>query len=348
MTSRLVAPPRAVDAAPPPVHAPVRLRGVDALRGLAVVGMLAVDNRGNDRITRQLQHAEWDGLHVADVVFPVFLVVVGVSMPFSRRATRPCDVLVRVLKLGLLGWLVVTAKYGLGATGAGVLGHIAGAYLLCWLLLRLPRAVQPVAAVAVLAGLTLATQLAGASPARSWGQAVDGALGVPFSAEAPHSYVGSAITVFIGVLAGRALQSATGHAVLARLAGGGTALLVTGLALTPLTSLNKRLWSPSFVLVTGGIAVLALAALHWLADQRGVRRPLRPAEVLGANAIVAFVFSELVFRAALGDAVQPAVDSWVTGLVGATPSAWLYAAASVAVVWAVCALLLRRGVVVRV
>ncbi|MGY2078990.1 hypothetical protein [Modestobacter sp. SYSU DS0657] len=70
--------------------------------------------------------------------------------------------------------------------------------------------------------------------------------------------------------------------------------------------------------------------------------------MLGANAIVAFVFSELVFRAALGDAVQPAVDRWVTGLVGATPSAWSYAAASVAVIWAVCALLLRRGVVVRV
>ncbi|MGY5883892.1 heparan-alpha-glucosaminide N-acetyltransferase domain-containing protein [Modestobacter lacusdianchii] len=347
MTSQLVAPPRTAEVARPPA-APLRLRGVDALRGLAVVGMLAVDNRGNDSITPQLQHTDWDGLHLADVVFPVFLLVVGVSMPFSRRAARPRDVLTRVLKLTLLGWLVVTAKYGPGVVGAGVLGHIAGAYLLCWLLLRLPRAAQPVAAAAVLAGLTVASRVAGAAPDRSWGHVVDGALGLPFSAEAPHSYLGSAVTVYLGVLAGRALQRAPGRPALVRLAGGGAAVLAAGLALAPLVPVNKRLWSPSFVLVTAGIALLALAAVHWLADQRGVRRPLRPAEVLGANAIVAFVFSELVFRAALGGTVQPAVDGWVSSVAGATASAWLYPAVSVTVIWAVCAVLLRRGVVVRV
>ena len=348
-----MAPPRSAPLtrpapAPGPAAGPRRLHGVDALRGLAVVGMLAVDNRGNDSITPQLQHVPWDGLHLADVVFPVFLLVVGVSMPFSRRAARGRDVAVRALKLGLIGWLLVTAKYGPGAVGAGVLGHIAGAYVLCWLLLRLPRAAQPVAAAAVLAGMSVATRLAGAGPDRSWGAAVDGALGLPFSAEAPHSYLGSAVTVFLGVLAGRVLQQQRGRAVLVRLAGGGAALVAAGLALAPLVPVNKRLWSPSFVLVAGGLALLALAVVHWLVDQRGVRRPLRPAEVLGANAIVAFVFSELVFRAALGDTVQPAVDGWLTSVVGATASAWLYPAATVAVIWALCAVLLRRGIVVRV
>ena len=119
------------------------------LRGLAVVGMLLVDNRGNGAIAVQLRHAGWNGLHLADVVFPVFLLLVGVSMPFSRRADRPRAALLRVLQLGVLGWLVVTAKYGPGTAGAGVLGHIAGAYLLCWLVLRLPRRAQPVVPVAV-------------------------------------------------------------------------------------------------------------------------------------------------------------------------------------------------------
>jgi predicted acyltransferase len=333
---------------PRPGPATRRLHGIDVLRGLAVVGMLLVDNRGNGAIPVQLRHAPWDGVHLADVVFPVFLLLVGVSMPFSRRADRPRAALLRVLKLGALGWLVVTVKYGPGTVGAGVLGHIGGAYLLCWLLLRLPRRAQPVVAAAVLAGLSVLSAVAGAAPGRSWGQSLDQAVGLSFSAEAPHAFLGSAVTVYLGVLAGRALQSATGRIVLLRLAGGGALLLAAGLLLAPLVPPNKRLWSPSFVLVTGGIALLTLAALYWLVDERGVRRPLRPAEVLGLNAIVAFVFSEVVFRALLSHRVQPTVDAWVSSAAGVTVSAWVYPLGSIAVIWAVCAALLRRGVIVRV
>ena len=89
-------------------------------------------------------------------------------------------------------------------------------------------------------------------------------------------------------------------------------------------------------------------ALHWLVDQRGLRGPLRPIEALGMNAIVAFVLSEVVFRAALSSTVQPPVDRWVSAVAGVTFSAWAYPAVSVAVIWAVCAGLARRGVVVRV
>ena len=332
----------------PPDDRPRRLHGVDVLRGLAVIGMLLVDNRGNASIAAQWHHTSWDGLHLADVVFPVVLLVVGVSMAFSRRAEDPRAALVRVLRLTVLGWLVVTAKYGPGTIGAGVLGHIAGAYLLCWALLRLPRRTQPVAAAAVLAGLSVLTVAVGAGPAGSWGQSVDEALGLSFSAEAPHAFLGSAITVYLGVLAGRVLQSAGGGTVLRRLTGGGGLLVAGGLALAPLVPLNKRLWSPSFVLLTGGIAVIALAVLYWLVDQRGVRGPLRPVEALGLNAIVAFVASEVVFRAVLSPTVQPHVDRWLSSVGGVAFAAWCYPVLSIAVIWAVCAALLRRGVVVRV
>ncbi|WP_448639848.1 heparan-alpha-glucosaminide N-acetyltransferase domain-containing protein [Geodermatophilus sp. URMC 63] len=326
----------------------LRLRGVDVLRGAAVVGMLLVDNRGNAAIPDQLEHAAWNGLRLADVVFPVFLLVVGVSVPFSRRAQRPRAALTRVVRLALLGWLVVAAKYGSLTAGVGVLGHIAGAYLLCWLLLRLPRRLQPAAAAGLLAALSVLTLMLGGDPDRSWGHAVDAALGLPFSAEAPHSYLGSAVTVYLGVLAGRALRSGAGRAALVRLTAGGAALLVAGPALAALVPVNKRLWSPSFVLITAGIALLALALLHWLVDQRGVARPFRPFEVLGVEAVVAFVFSEVVFRALLSEGVQPTVDGWLSDVAGPVTSAWLYALLSIAVTWALCGALLRRGVVVRV
>jgi predicted acyltransferase len=333
-----------------------RLRGVDAARGLAVIGMLFVDNRGGGAITPQLVHVPWNGLHVADVVFPTFLLIVGVSMPFSSRAQRPRAVLWRVVKLMALGMLIVTAKYGWGVLGPGVLGHIAGAYLLCWLLMRLPARPQIPVAGAVLAVVSLLYLLvpvpgagrAAMEPGLSWGAWLDGLVGIGAGAEGPHSYLTSAVTVFLGVLAGRVLRDRRGAAAVRRLLAGGAGLVAAGLALAHVVPLNKNLWSPSYVLLTGGIGLGVLAATHWLVDLRGVTRPLRFAEVLGRNAIVAFAVSELLFRAVLGDHAQPALVGWMSALTSDVAAAYLYPALSVLVVWGVCWGLLRRGIVVRI
>jgi predicted acyltransferase len=358
--AQAAAPP--VAPVPPAGARPPRLHGVDVARGLAVVGMLMVDNRGNGSIGTQLRHESWNGLRLADVVFPVFLLVVGVSVPLSRRTVRPRAVAWRTVKLFVLGWLIVTAKYGWGGLGhgwsgvqPGVLGHIAGAYLLCSLVLLLPRRAQVpvVAAVLALLSLTVVVPVPGtsrtvATPAVSWAAWFDQRVGMGFGAEAPHTYLPSAVTVFIGVCLGRVLVEHTGRAVVVRLGAVAGALLAAGLALGTVLPVNKQIWTPSFVLVTGGIGAAFLAVVHWVVDVRGVCRPFRPAEVLGLNAIVAFVTSELLFQAVLSREVRPAVDRWVTSLAGAVTSAYAYAVFSVVVVWAVCAVLARRGVVVRV
>jgi predicted acyltransferase len=121
-----------------------------------------------------------------------------------------------------------------------------------------------------------------------------------------------------------------------------------GAALAAAVPLSKHLWSPSYVLLTGGIGLGVLAATHWLVDLRGVTRPLRFAEVLGTNAIVAFAVSELLFRAVLGDHAQAAVVGWMSARTSEVAAAYLYPALSVLVVWGVCWGLLRRGVVVRI
>jgi len=333
-----------------------RLHGVDVARGLAVVGMLLVDNRGSAAIGTQLVHAPWHGLRLADVVFPVFLLLVGVSMPFSRRADRPRAVLLRVARLAGLGLLVLTAKYGPGTWSAGVLGHVAGAYLLCWLLLRLPRRAQLPTALGVLVALSSLSVLVpvpgvgrpALEPGASWAEWFDGLLGLGFGAEAPHTLLPSALTVYLGVLAGRVLLEHPGAPAVRRLAVAAVPLLAAGLLLAPALPLNKRLWTPSYLLVTGALGLLVLAAAHALVDVRGVRRPFRVLEELGVNAIVAFVASELVFRAVLSHGVQPSVVDALTAAAGEPVAAWAWALLSVAAVWGLCAVLARRGVVVRV
>jgi predicted acyltransferase len=149
------------------------------------------------------------------------------------------------------------------------------------------------------------------------------------------------------VLAGRVLRSDPGRRAVAQLALGGAGLVVLGAVAAPIVPLNKPLWTPSYVLLTGGIGLLLLAATHWLVDVRELRRPFRPAEILGINAIVAFVVSELLFRAVLGH-VQAGLVDWLARFTTEDGAAYVYPALSVAVIWAVCAALVRRGIIVRI
>src|SRR4029453_18076408 len=60
--------------------------------------------------------------------------------------------------------------------------------------------------------------------------------------------------------------------------------------------INKNLWTSSYVLFTGGLAAVALAASHWLLDLQGRASAIRLSEpfvVLGRNAILLFVVSGL-------------------------------------------------------
>src|SRR6266850_1989115 len=61
-----------------------RLLSLDAFRGLTIAGMILVNNAGDwNHVFPPLQHAAWNGWTVADLIFPFFLFIVGVSMSFS-------------------------------------------------------------------------------------------------------------------------------------------------------------------------------------------------------------------------------------------------------------------------
>ena len=77
--------PLAADAAAPQTAA--RLLSLDVLRGLTVAGMILVTDPGTySHIFPQLRHAVWNGPTLADLIFPCFLVMVGISMTLSFAA----------------------------------------------------------------------------------------------------------------------------------------------------------------------------------------------------------------------------------------------------------------------
>jgi len=197
-----------------------RILAIDVVRGLAVVGMLLVNDAGIPAaMPLALRHAPWQGLTVADQVFPLFLFTVGASMPFSERAQRPVAVLRRVAALVVLGSLLVSAKHHQLAPSTGVLQQIAGAYLLAWAVLRLPRRAQLPAAAVLLAGLWAAFTFVPAPGVRpgSWApgsnlaEFVDRSLLGHYSEHGVLVMVASSVSVLAGVTAGRLLRRPHGE-----------------------------------------------------------------------------------------------------------------------------------------
>ncbi|XP_067639037.1 heparan-alpha-glucosaminide N-acetyltransferase isoform X2 [Eurosta solidaginis] len=73
-----------IDAAAIPVHSSRRMRSLDAFRGMAIVLMIFVNSGGGGYWW--IEHATWNGLHLADIVFPSFLWIMGVCIPISLKS----------------------------------------------------------------------------------------------------------------------------------------------------------------------------------------------------------------------------------------------------------------------
>jgi predicted acyltransferase len=102
-------------------------------------------------------------------------------------------------------------------------------------------------------------------------------------------------TLLIGILAGEWLRSdREGTRKAMGLAAAGIVLLIAGRLLHPFFPINKNLWTSTFVLFTGGFALLALAACYWMVDLRGWRKWTAPWLVFGMNAILAYALAALV------------------------------------------------------
>lgn len=297
-----------------------RFYGLDALRGLAIGLMVFVNWAGNWSLPPAFGHAEWHGLTLADTVFPGFLVAMGTAIPYASR-TGWRRVFGRAVMLYLIGSALVSYKYSEPFDlRVGVLQMIGVSYLLAWLVTRLPRIAQLPVVATLLAALTAAylwfpvpgVGAGSFEPEANVGDWFDSLVGFTPHPENPHAWIAAVVSVFIGVLAGRISRENAGRRRLGLLGALGAGTLLPGLLLSTVVPLNKYLWTPSFVLVTGGIAVLTLVVLA-LAIPQGTRGgPLRPLVILGGHAIVVYAFSETIVGRARDQWLWPQWEPVVT------------------------------------
>lgn len=102
-------------------------------------------------------------------------------------------------------------------------------------------------------------------------------------------------SLLLGILAGEWLRS--DRDAMRKTLGldcAGLALVVAGRLMHPFFPINKNLWTSSFVLFTGGGAMIALATCYLLVDVRRWRAWTKPFLVFGMNAILAYALAAIV------------------------------------------------------
>ena len=90
---------------------PNRLLALDAMRGFAIMAMILVNNPGSwSHIYAPLQHAQWHGWTVTDLIFPFFIIIVGFSLQLTLSQNKSVS---RALQLRL-GAIRSVKLFGLG------------------------------------------------------------------------------------------------------------------------------------------------------------------------------------------------------------------------------------------
>jgi predicted acyltransferase len=317
---------------------------------LAIALMVFVNNPGDrDAMPSPFVHSPWHGYRVAELVFPLFLFSVGVSMAVSSRSPGARSMLRRAALLFGIGCVLVSVKYRHLSTSTGTLQLIAGASLLAWAARRwLSGRGQAAYAGIVLVGSWIGFTVTGWAAGTNLAARVDTAvLGAP-SDLGLLGILSSSIIVLGGTWIGAALRRAPTPVARARLvAGAGVFATAAGLVAAVAVPLNKRLWTPSYVVLSFGLACLVLAAFQWWQGRRLDRTGLGPLETLGGNALVAYVVTSLAAATVL-QPVQGNVVPAVGAAAGHPVAAVGWAAGVLVLAYLVCRALRRRRIFVRV
>lgn len=296
-----------------------RLVALDVFRGITIAGMVLVNDPGSwEHIYWPLEHASWHGWTPTDLVFPFFLFIVGVSitLAFASRVESGSgkrDLYLKVVKRSLIIFAI-----GLFLNGfpyfelatlriPGVLQRIAVCYLLTSIIfLNAKIRTQLAITIALLLIYWLLLKLIPAPGFAAGDLSKEGSLpsfvdrvvfgkhvwaqAKVYDPEGLLSTLPALATTLIGVLTGHWLR--TKHSAYEKVAGlfvAGAICIALGWAWNPFFPINKALWTSSYVLFTGGLALQLLALCYWVIDIKGYRRWAKPFEIFGVNAIALYI-----------------------------------------------------------
>ncbi len=311
----------------PPNTASQRITSVDALRGFAMFWIIGGGDLFKsfskvrttpvtEMLSRQMDHAGWQGFQFLDLIFPLFLFLVGVLVPFTigRRMEQGVDrrtLYLHVAKRTLILILLGLVDYGLlrfdwaQMRWSSVLGRIGICYFFASLLvMHTGWRMQAVTGTSILLcfwGVLLFVPVPGHGPGVLTPEGclttyvdqllIPGKLGLGlYDRQGILSTFTALSTTLLGVLTGHWLR--TRHSPRRKTMGllaAGVASLILGHLWGKFFFLSRNIWTSSFVLYAGGWSLLLLALFYWIIDVKGYRKWAFFLIVIGMNSITIWV-----------------------------------------------------------
>ena len=303
-----------------------RLISVDALRGFVMGNIMFISVSRSmppdflpEFIARHFEHSSWHGLIYADIGFPGFVMLMGLSISLSLTRMRDSDffayfrrIAIRSASLVFIGFL-----YNGGFTEE-------------WPGIRLPGVLQRLGVCYFFAALIYRwTNVAGRVVALStilvvyWGMLA--LIPVPGGIAGDYSFDGNLVAwIDSQLLPGRLLYGdwdpngllgtfpATGSVIVGMLWGDlllssmsakrkTLSLLAIGIVsinlaviLDTVLPINKPMWTSSYVLVTAGVGTLFLGGFYYLVEELNWSMICFPMVVIGKNILAAFVLIKVI------------------------------------------------------
>lgn len=351
-----------------------RYLALDVMRGLTLALMILVNTPGSwSHVYAPLLHADWHGWTFTDLVFPFFLFIVGAALYFSSKVqvlTRPqqlARIARRSVLLVLLGILLEYYPFTVELSQLrlpGVLQRIGLAFgvaalLQLWLAPRWNGLVIVVILLAYSCLLQLAAEPYGLSgnlvrqldvlllgESHLWA-----GKGLAFDPEGILSTLPAVATVLIGFEAARWLQADQPQRI--KLHGllwlGG--LLVALAYLLP-EPINKSLWTSTYVLLTGGLALWCLLLLLLVEMRPASQLLYRPFVVLGQNPLFIYALSWLWVRSyglvpTEAGSLYDSLFLFFAGFLPLKAASLAFALAHLLVLWGIAAWLSQRRIFIK-
>ena len=320
-----------------------RLVSLDALRGFVMFWIMSGEHIVHALakaapipifiwMSSQLHHAEWNGITFYDMIFPVFLFVAGISMPYSfekkleaaavktprelpsaEKQKIYLSMLRRTCILIVLGFVVngLLRFDGFENTRfASVLGRIGLAWFFAGIIyLNFDLKKQVFWFIGILIGYYAAMKWI---PVPDFGVGVltkEGSLegyidrmllpgrlhSKVYDPEGLLSTIPAVATALLGVFLGTFLRAKSFLSIRMKLllmALAAIILIVIGLFWNYNFPINKHLWTSSFVCFVGGFSILFFIFFYVIIDLFGFYKWTFPLILIGSNSILIYIAAE--------------------------------------------------------
>jgi len=327
-----------------------RLRSLDFFRGVVMFLLVAefshlfgaLMNTGNESITAVadffFHHVKWEGLHFWDLIQPFFMFIVGVSIPYSyanRLKKGDSEKQIRnhafrrAFLLLLFGWaLYCIDPEKIIFQFDNVLAQLSFTYLVAFIVVKKTPLLQAIVALVCIVVSDLLYRffpVVGFDQAFVAGQNFGAWFNIFISGYeygghwAAFNAVPTAAHTIWGLMAGQLLMStSTNTEKLKRLIIAALICLAFGYTVSMFTPVIKRITTTSFIFLSGGWTILALAVCYWVIDIKSYIKKTLVFTVVGVNPLFIYLFASV----GGGDLFQKIAKPFTSTFIGVF-SPWL-------------------------